>query len=936
MKKRNKIILAVSSAIVFVAILVTVLLCTLLPTQKELSFNVSSNLSFYSSEGTRVGVSGKILAGADVDTLAEVETMEERKNFQDGEQDLVTIADWAPVEEIVLNKEISIVRYEVTFTNYSNFDIVVTVNNPSEHNDLTKVEDTSELALVAQNGTGTYTVTYTLGSIEEDNEFVVDVDFSIDNYLPDAVGFMSGSHAVEIADSLPDGTYTLKYEDESGVLADYADICMLENGESYTGFITQNMAPQEAIKIGVYNSTGDRVGSVGLIATFNKNLGEKLYSFGAISDVHIGNNTSETDFERALTYFNDQSVQFVTVNGDLCVGSQTDKLEIYASLIEQHSDIPVYSITGNHEAELFKTILQNNNLTSEQKVTQINDVIDDYTGQNLYYTFTQGNDVYIMLGVSSAGNTTPFIDIELEFLYNTLEQNKDKRCFVFMHYYARNGGSGDAVNLDMSNDNVNLEDKLNNTYGKTFLSLMSHYSNVTWFHGHSHQMFEIQAVNGKNTYDNLLGIHSVHVPSITTPKMINQAGSAVTNYDAGSQGYVVDVYENYVVLRGRDFASGKFLPIASFCLDTTLKAVEANTYYDETQTIVNKNSNILKEADTWYQSTMAKSEITKISFVTNFNPTTYDESWDASISGNNQVMAYRIGTEVYLVGNENGIIANSNSDKLFANFTNVTEIVGLEKLNTSNIVTTKVGTDPNAGFKNVFYGCANIETIDISMLDLSMVSNTGSLFHGCKKLVTVKLPTNLGAGNNGKGSVSIGGMFNGCESLLSFDFTGFTTQKTFYVSGLFKDCSSLESVNMANIKITSLSSMFADCKKLKEVDLTQNSISVAELELAYMFKGCVELTTIKFPTTIAFNTSATKVVTSLQSMFSGCAKLTTLVLPTNMASNVSTITNFQSTFDGCALLTIDLSDWDVSSCTDSTNFNRNADGVTPPTFPTEE
>jgi len=48
---------------------------------------------------------------------------------------------------------------------------------------------------------------------------------------------------------------------------------------------------------------------------------------------------------------------------------------------------------------------------------------------------------------------------------------------------------------------------------------------------------------------------------------------------------VVDVYENGIHLRGRDFVKGEFLPIASYWLDTTVQTVAAGTYEDPTGTI---------------------------------------------------------------------------------------------------------------------------------------------------------------------------------------------------------------------------------------------------------------------------------------------------------------------------------------------------------------
>jgi hypothetical protein len=51
----------------------------------------------------------------------------------------------------------------------------------------------------------------------------------------------------------------------------------------------------------------------------------------------------------------------------------------------------------------------------------------------------------------------------------------------------------------------------------------------------------------------------------------------------------VDVYDNGIMLKGRDFTAGKYLPIATYWLDTSLKTVEAGTYRDLTGTIDTNN-----------------------------------------------------------------------------------------------------------------------------------------------------------------------------------------------------------------------------------------------------------------------------------------------------------------------------------------------------------
>ena len=87
-------------------------------------------------------------------------------------------------------------------------------------------------------------------------------------------------------------------------------------------------------------------------------------------------------------------------------------------------------------------------------------------------------------------------------------------------------------------------------------------------------------------YEKVLGCHSVHVPSLAIPRTDADGDFEFQIEYQESEGYVVDVYENGIHLRGRDFVKGEFLPIASYWLDTTLQTIPAGTYTDSTGTIV--------------------------------------------------------------------------------------------------------------------------------------------------------------------------------------------------------------------------------------------------------------------------------------------------------------------------------------------------------------
>lgn len=333
----------------------------------------------------------------------------------------------------------------------------------------------------------------------------------------------------------------------------------------YTKFISENTAPVHARRIGIYDANGNRVGQIPLGSLTPPAYGKRQYTFGALSDVHIGQNTADTDFRTALSYLSDNA-DFICICGDLVHGGSdvaASQISTYTSCINSCAKVPVYAIAGNHDGAY---------------VSNVENAITSYTGKPLYYSFTYGNDVFIMVGDKSTNAGSLFTAAELQWLYETLEANRNKRCFLFQHVRP-DDGCGNALGIYKT-------DNWGGTEATVFESLLRHYKNTVFFHGHSHLKFYLQERSDDANIDNHWGCWSVHIPSISVPRgTLSNVDTSMTTYYAESEGYVVDVYENGIHLRGRDFVNGEFLPIASYWLDTTLQNVEAGTYADHTGTI---------------------------------------------------------------------------------------------------------------------------------------------------------------------------------------------------------------------------------------------------------------------------------------------------------------------------------------------------------------
>ena len=354
-----------------------------------------------------------------------------------------------------------------------------------------------------------------------------------------------------------------------------------------TNLIPQNIAPEGAKSLVVYRD-GAKVCNIPLGYLAMPHLGEKLYSVGILSDAHVTTsgsvNDSQTDFPRALQYLQEKA-DFTCVCGDGVDSGTTENFGLYKGFIHEN----VYSITGNHEfytggdkhdettiKSLMRTYagvpLRYTISSNPTSALEEDGIISD--GGNIFHPAVDSNDVFIMLGIAS--DWSSFGAGGLEWLHATLDENRNKRCFLFQHIRP-DDASGNGENLNWADLWAET-----NTYAIVFEKLMKHYQNVYFFHGHSHFTFDLQTKNNLANIDEIYGRYSVHVPSVTYPR-----GTPVTPADIAngfstlmgeSQGYLMDVYADRVVLKGVDFVTSTMIPVAQYCLDTVIRAVESKPY----------------------------------------------------------------------------------------------------------------------------------------------------------------------------------------------------------------------------------------------------------------------------------------------------------------------------------------------------------------------
>ena len=205
-----------------------------------------------------------------------------------------------------------------------------------------------------------------------------------------------------------------------------------------------------------------------------------------------------------------------------------------------------------------------------------------------------------------------------------------------------------------------------------------------------------------------------------------------------------------------------------------------------------------------------------------------------------------------------------------------------------------------------FDGCKNLTTIDgIEYLNTENVTNMSGMFRDCSALTTLNV-----SNFDTKNVTSMSEMFYGCYALTTLDVSNFDTQNVTDMNNMFGSCTKLKTLDVSSFNtqnVTDMSNMFYECKALTTLDVS-NFDTQNVTDMSWMFYSCKALSTLDV------SSFDTKNVTDMSEMFSYCSTLTTLDLSNFDTQNV---TKMSGMFNGCqALTTLDVSHFDTKNVTD--------------------
>ena len=402
------------------------------------------------------------------------------------------------------------------------------------------------------------------------------------DFLYDQPGFAGGT--VEFCAAATD-TYTFYWGNEKGKL------------ENYSMLYEQKISAGDLVEITIQSFTAIPKGATKLLAigakgaTYSYEIpesrrfgAEALYSFGAISDSHQGTRYGSQSipynhFIDAVKDLNEMGAIMIGMAGDFTYNNLESEYRLHAQAIKElyayNPKLPIYTVSGNHESKT-------RGFSKDWFLKYSRNVVDYDTDMDPI--FSDGNDLDFVVELPDGSvmlylnqvyydyNTATsrlLDDYQLEWLEKKLEQYKDRTVFLFFHTFI-DEEAGDASTHTGKEYSLPLISKT--VEYKKFQELFTKYKNVVYFSGHSHQSFDLQFMEQKagdksNLYTNIDNNNGtfatmVHIPSVAATR----SGTGLSDATNRSEGYLVHVYENYIVFEGYDFVNDQTFAYATYII----------------------------------------------------------------------------------------------------------------------------------------------------------------------------------------------------------------------------------------------------------------------------------------------------------------------------------------------------------------------------------
>ncbi|MBQ9413730.1 MAG: metallophosphoesterase [Clostridia bacterium] len=460
-----------------------------------------------------------------------------------------------------------------------------------------------------------------LAMIEFDKK--VDMTYTFTGDEQDKAGFAQGTITVTPTKSTKtSGYYLVYYANASGLLTEYDEVASIAITGGAVSYTVKDGAylPYQATKLAVFESDSrfladhPSVETAADIIDLNPEkrleLGKLQYRFGATSDVHINFESlgfgSRAKWKNTLNFFSDHQVDSVIIPGDMTGDANLDDDYSYYINTINASDIPlanVYEAIGNHGNTPSKLAL----FTA---YTSGDDEVHPFAGSPYYYVVKKGktasdrDNVFIFMaqelsGPSDSAIYDNFSKAQIDWLEETLAlfNKPDTNIFLIEHSPFLNWSPGDRPGGDYTRM---ITFKESYTQTMRLKRLLSTYKSVIMMTGHTHLTF-YENENYSDQCDTFCRM--VHVSSGTQTSSYNHGTTLISDTDGrcnnsttyGSEGYIVDVYKDYILYTGYNISTGRIIPAGCLLIPTVPYGGSGGDVIDPTIWDVTGGKNLFNE-----------------------------------------------------------------------------------------------------------------------------------------------------------------------------------------------------------------------------------------------------------------------------------------------------------------------------------------------------
>ncbi len=249
------------------------------------------------------------------------------------------------------------------------------------------------------------------------------------------------------------------------------------------------------------------------------NADEVKLSFSVVADVHVETNYSKSyhNFDTVLRdiKLSERNDALVFLGDNVMNGQVTEDFFFYGALKALKPSKNIFVATGNHDLGNGEGDF---NSLMDKFISLNNCVLHAKIDKPYYYKIVNGHYFIFLSTEHSIIDTEHISEEQFTWLNSVLKEAEQsgKPIFVFNHY---------PITLIDDEDNYRLAEMLND------------YENVLYMHGHYHRY----------AIYNERGVNCINLPRVTE----------TVEYEPGT-GAVVEVYENEIIVRIRDFYKGEW------------------------------------------------------------------------------------------------------------------------------------------------------------------------------------------------------------------------------------------------------------------------------------------------------------------------------------------------------------------------------------------